>query len=305
MDYKSGHHRRYQRDASAAASITEAGFELVDLRYLDVLGVAPYFAMYKLLDVKTLGSVSSNGYDRVIVPISRAVQRLVPDPPFGKNLLAIARRPHEPYRGHLGGVPRLKHRWRLHATSFSRSGAARSVTGTSDDGRMPGSAGAVGTGRAAPMCSRAFIGPENASAGQFTGHVLTVGTWRDALGDHHKLLVEDHLELLLLDERVDERSVEVARWEQRHVEHHVLDNRRAREPLAVEVAPVPRPERVRPVVAVFSVRQVRADVVRGHDDGVTGDQVEGLVERLPSGLSWIQITKPLPIGEFDHATLEM
>ena len=36
-----------------------AGFELVDLRYLDVLGVAPYFAMYRLLDVKSLGSVSS------------------------------------------------------------------------------------------------------------------------------------------------------------------------------------------------------------------------------------------------------
>ena len=95
LDYKSGHHRRYQRDGLRRL-ITEAGFELVDLRYLDLLGVAPYFAMYKLLDVKTLGTVSSNGYDRVIVPISRAIQRLAPNPPFGKNLLAIARRPHEP-----------------------------------------------------------------------------------------------------------------------------------------------------------------------------------------------------------------
>jgi len=94
MDYKSGHHRRYHRDTLSRV-ITDAGFELVDVRYLDVLGVAPYFVMYKLLDVKTLGSVSSNGYDRVIVPISRAVQRLVPHPPFGKNLLAIARRPHD------------------------------------------------------------------------------------------------------------------------------------------------------------------------------------------------------------------
>ena len=93
MDFKSGHHRRYVRE-SLRSVVTEAGFELVDLRYLDVLGVAPYFAMYRLLDVKSLGSVSSGGYDKIIVPLSRAVQRLVPDPPFGKNLLAIARRPH-------------------------------------------------------------------------------------------------------------------------------------------------------------------------------------------------------------------
>ena len=93
MDFKSGHHRRYVRE-SLRGVVTDAGFELVDIRYLDVLGVAPYFAMYRLLDVKSLGAVSSGGYDKVIVPLSRAVQRLVPDPPFGKNLLAIARRPH-------------------------------------------------------------------------------------------------------------------------------------------------------------------------------------------------------------------
>jgi SAM-dependent methyltransferase len=91
LDYKSGHHRRYRRDELAAV-ITGAGFELVDIRYLDVLGVAPYYAMYRLLDVRSLGAVSSTGYDRVVVPASRAVQRLVPHPPAGKNLLAIARR---------------------------------------------------------------------------------------------------------------------------------------------------------------------------------------------------------------------
>jgi hypothetical protein len=93
MDFKSGHHRRYVKE-SLRTVVSEAGFEVVDIRYLDVLGVAPYFAMYRLLDVKSLGSVSSGGYDKIVVPLSRAVQRLVPDPPFGKNLLAIARRPH-------------------------------------------------------------------------------------------------------------------------------------------------------------------------------------------------------------------
>ena len=93
MDYKSGHYRRYMR-ASLHGVIVEAGFDVVDVRYFDVLGVPPYFLMYKLLDVKTLDQVSSQGYDRVIVPISRAMQRVAPHPPLGKNLLAIARRPH-------------------------------------------------------------------------------------------------------------------------------------------------------------------------------------------------------------------
>src|SRR4029079_3817426 len=75
LDYKSGHHRRYRRE-DLAAVIAGAGFELVDIRYLDVLGVAPYYAMYRFLDVRSLGAVSSTGYDRVVVPLSRAVQRL-------------------------------------------------------------------------------------------------------------------------------------------------------------------------------------------------------------------------------------
>jgi FkbM family methyltransferase len=93
LDFKSGHHRRYTAETLRTV-IEDARLEVVDVRYLDVLGVVPYFLMYRVLDVKTLGSVSSAGYDRVVVPLSRAVQRLAPHPPAGKNLLAIARRPH-------------------------------------------------------------------------------------------------------------------------------------------------------------------------------------------------------------------
>jgi hypothetical protein len=53
----------------------------------------PYWVMYRLLDAQRLGTVSSKGYDRVVVPISRALERLVKRPPLGKNLVAIARRP--------------------------------------------------------------------------------------------------------------------------------------------------------------------------------------------------------------------
>jgi 2-polyprenyl-3-methyl-5-hydroxy-6-metoxy-1,4-benzoquinol methylase len=97
LDYKSGHHRRYRR-ADLRALLDGAGFDVVDVRYLDMLGVGPYYAMYRLLDVRTLGAVSSTGYDRVVVPLSRSAQRLVPSPPFGKNLVAVARARARPER---------------------------------------------------------------------------------------------------------------------------------------------------------------------------------------------------------------
>jgi 2-polyprenyl-3-methyl-5-hydroxy-6-metoxy-1,4-benzoquinol methylase len=91
LDYKSGHHRRYDK-ARLREVIAGAGFEVVDLRYLEVAGIVPYWLMYRVLDRPSLSSSSSSVFDRGIVPVSKFIQRLVPNPPFGKNLLAIARR---------------------------------------------------------------------------------------------------------------------------------------------------------------------------------------------------------------------
>jgi 2-polyprenyl-3-methyl-5-hydroxy-6-metoxy-1,4-benzoquinol methylase len=92
LDYKSGHFRRYTRDTLLAA-IEQAGFVRADVRYFDPLGVVPYWLMYRVFDVQALGSVSSTGYDRVVVPISRTLERVMPRPPRGKNLVAVAHRP--------------------------------------------------------------------------------------------------------------------------------------------------------------------------------------------------------------------
>ncbi len=92
LDYKSGHFRRYAAH-QLHDLLVEAGFHDVDVRYFDLLGVAPYWLMYRVLDVGRLDRVSSTGYDRIIVPISRLVQRLVPRPPRGKNLIAVATAP--------------------------------------------------------------------------------------------------------------------------------------------------------------------------------------------------------------------
>jgi 2-polyprenyl-3-methyl-5-hydroxy-6-metoxy-1,4-benzoquinol methylase len=91
LDYKSGHHRRYDK-ARLREVIAGAGFEIVDLRYLEVAGVVPYWLMYRVLNRQSLSPMSSGVFDRMVVPASKMAQRLVPSPPFGKNLLAIARR---------------------------------------------------------------------------------------------------------------------------------------------------------------------------------------------------------------------
>jgi SAM-dependent methyltransferase len=91
LDFKSGHFRRYDIDA-LRATLDDAGFDVVELHHLDIVGVLPYWLLYRVLDVGTLDRVSSAGYDRVVVPVSRALQRVVPRPGVGKNVVAIARR---------------------------------------------------------------------------------------------------------------------------------------------------------------------------------------------------------------------
>jgi SAM-dependent methyltransferase len=92
LDFKSGHYRRYDRPMITDA-IHAAGFDVVDVHHLDILGVVPYAVMYRMLGVSSLGSGSSATYDRVIVPASRIIQPVAARAALGKNLLAAGRRP--------------------------------------------------------------------------------------------------------------------------------------------------------------------------------------------------------------------
>jgi SAM-dependent methyltransferase len=96
LDFKSGHYRRYDRSLLRQV-ITDAGFEIIRLTYMDVVGVVPYFLMYRMLDVPTLDAGSSKVYDRLIVPVSRALEARVGAPAVGKNLVAVARRPPDSF----------------------------------------------------------------------------------------------------------------------------------------------------------------------------------------------------------------
>lgn len=90
IDHKSGHFRRYTKE-TLRRKVADAGFEIVKLDYYDVASVVPYWLMYRVLGVENLGGASNSLYDNVLVPISKTAQRVLRHPPFGKNLLLVAR----------------------------------------------------------------------------------------------------------------------------------------------------------------------------------------------------------------------
>lgn len=93
IDAKSGHYRRYTK-ASLRAVLERAGCVVDRIDYFDVVSAAPYWLVYRLLRVESLGSGSNTLFDRVLVPLSKAIQRVLRHPPFGKNLIATAHLPH-------------------------------------------------------------------------------------------------------------------------------------------------------------------------------------------------------------------
>jgi SAM-dependent methyltransferase len=91
LDYNAGHYRRYSL-GRLARLVRSAGFEVLSLRYFDVVGVLPYFVAYRLLRRPAISGSTLWGYDRLLVPVSRRLQRAVPRPPLGKNVVLVARK---------------------------------------------------------------------------------------------------------------------------------------------------------------------------------------------------------------------
>ncbi|MCC7016461.1 MAG: class I SAM-dependent methyltransferase [Rhodospirillales bacterium] len=91
LDSVYGHFRRYRRDALVRL-VADAGFEVCQARYLDLLGVVPWWLLNTLAGAVTFNPVLVRLYDRVGVPLTRGIERLFAAPPFGKNVLLLARK---------------------------------------------------------------------------------------------------------------------------------------------------------------------------------------------------------------------
>jgi SAM-dependent methyltransferase len=92
MDANVGHVRRYSRDM-LVGNVSAAGFVVEKVEYVDSIGFFATLA-FKMTD-RGGGSVNPRMlriYDRLIFPVSRALDRIVYRW-FGKNLLLVARNP--------------------------------------------------------------------------------------------------------------------------------------------------------------------------------------------------------------------
>lgn len=89
LDHKAGHYRRYSLD-HLRRIVEAAGLRIVSLRYFDVVGVVPYLVVYRWLHRTDVSSSTVWSYDRGIVPLSRLIQRVLGDPPVGKNVILVA-----------------------------------------------------------------------------------------------------------------------------------------------------------------------------------------------------------------------
>jgi SAM-dependent methyltransferase len=90
VDIATGHVRRYTK-RSMSKALTDAGLEVVQVRYANSLGLICYYAFTSVLkrQPKIGGTISF--YDRLVVPVVRFLERLVGRPPFGQSVLAVAR----------------------------------------------------------------------------------------------------------------------------------------------------------------------------------------------------------------------
>lgn len=90
LDRAFDHYRRYTR-SGLRAQLRAAGFEIEALRYLNMLGVAAWFASGRILRRTTLGRDQVRFYDRFVIPALRRIETRL-QPPIGQSILAIARK---------------------------------------------------------------------------------------------------------------------------------------------------------------------------------------------------------------------
>jgi SAM-dependent methyltransferase len=94
LDALHGHFRRYAL-SELNTLIHTAGFEIIRSRYFDIVGVLPWWLLNTLMGATAFNPFMIRIYDAVLAPLSRWIDRKV-TPPFGKNILLVAKRPDDP-----------------------------------------------------------------------------------------------------------------------------------------------------------------------------------------------------------------
>ncbi len=88
-DKSIGHYRRYHKK-DLIQLLEQAGFEVEQINYFDIIGIIPWLIICKFLG-KEPNTSNVSVYDRLIVPIGKFIENIIP-PPIGKNLLVVGRK---------------------------------------------------------------------------------------------------------------------------------------------------------------------------------------------------------------------
>ena len=91
LDEEHGHFRRYTKKA-LSKKVAHAGFEILQAKYIDLLGIIPWLIFNKWLGRTTFDKNMVHFYDRFCIPITKLVETSIMSP-IGKNVALIARKP--------------------------------------------------------------------------------------------------------------------------------------------------------------------------------------------------------------------
>jgi SAM-dependent methyltransferase len=89
FDHAIGHHRRYTLD-SARRAFSKAGLAVEELRYVNAPGLIAWTIGMRLLRMSPRDGLVVRGWDRAVVPPTRALERRLRIP-FGQSVLAVGR----------------------------------------------------------------------------------------------------------------------------------------------------------------------------------------------------------------------
>lgn len=90
-DREVGHMRRYRRK-ELRHKLVAAGFHVCTLQYRNLIGALGWWLLSRVLRKTEFESGEVRFYDRVVFPVCRRIENVVP-PPYGQNLLALAVKP--------------------------------------------------------------------------------------------------------------------------------------------------------------------------------------------------------------------
>jgi 2-polyprenyl-3-methyl-5-hydroxy-6-metoxy-1,4-benzoquinol methylase len=91
FDRAVGHYRRYHRD-ELAGKVADAGFEVLEARYVNLLGALAWWVIACRLRRFPRRTWSVKLYDRTVTPLVRRLEARW-TPPFGQSVLCVGRRP--------------------------------------------------------------------------------------------------------------------------------------------------------------------------------------------------------------------